>query len=421
MRLFFVVLSLFTSLFVVIQGEDYVTSYTNLECSGSAMPYPEPRVTPQAPDSLMPIMINHIGRHGSRLLASMKDIRLLERALEAAEDEGSLTKTGKELLGHTEDVMEICTGTWGALDTIGKAEQKGIAIRMQSDFGPLFDNGRIRAISSYVPRAVMSMYEFTHELASLNDRNEIVAISGRCNNELLRFFDCEAQKEIENRHEIINVINDYGKIILPQSVLSKIFGTGFSYEGFDKEKLLMSIYNLIAGSPAMGYKLNPSRFLTNNEYNALWSYYNLKQYLEHGSSYFTDEPARLSLPLVKDFINKADSLVNGYDIEPVQLRFGHAETLIPFLSLICFPGCVYQSADMNNLNRNWKDFNVVPMSANFRMILFRAKDSGTVYARFDLNERAIPLIDGSERLYIPWEEARGYLLLRSGLWFEMGQ
>lgn len=401
----------------IAKGVEPLTDYSNIECSGSAMPYPAPMVTAGTPDTLTPIMINHVGRHGSRFISNMKAVTLVGRALEAAENEKTITKRGRELFAFTEDMIDRCTGRWGVLDTLGKAEEQGIAMRMYGDFMPLFRNGKIRAISSYMPRAIMSMYEFTHQIARLDNRVEITTTSGRCNDGLLRFFDCKEQEEANNDGEIKAVIEEYGRDMLPFEPLDRVLGAGFSYDRFDKVELLMSMYTMIAGSPAMEVPVSVNQYFTNKEYNAIWSYFNLKQYLEHAASYITDVPAHLSLPLLKDIISTADTLVNGGDIAPVQLRFGHAETLMPLLSLIQVPGCSYQSRDIEALSRNWMDFHIVPMAANFRMILFKSKNTGKIYARFDLNEIPVALFEGSEEIYIPWEDARSYLLLRSGLWF----
>lgn len=408
---------LFSSVSFLSRATDLITAFSNLQCEGSDMPYQAPGYIVQTPDSLVPVMINHVGRHGSRYLTDSKSVSLLEDALEEAIEVKTITRLGRELYDHVENILEICTGNWGALDTLGKIEERDIALRMQSEFGILFNNGRIRARSSYVPRAIMSMYEFTHEIASLNERNEIVALSGRSYDDILRFFDCKEQKNAMENPSIRQALQAYAEEILPYSLLSKFFGNSFSYDGYEKEELLMAIYSVVAGAGTMSYPLEPGRFISNREFNALWSYRNLRHYLQYSTSCFGDIPAQLSIPLLKDFILTTDSLIAGCDIEPVQLRFGHAETLIPFLALLQIPGCCYVTQDLTSVNRNWLDFDIVPMAANFRMILFREKKSGRYYVRFDLNEQAVPLVAGSDDLYLPWEEAKNFMMLRAGLWF----
>ena len=46
------------------------TDYSFAEFDGSLMPYPEITSRVAYPDSLVPVMINHVGRHGARYPAS---------------------------------------------------------------------------------------------------------------------------------------------------------------------------------------------------------------------------------------------------------------------------------------------------------------------------------------------------------------
>ncbi|MDE5719208.1 MAG: hypothetical protein K2I34_00350, partial [Paramuribaculum sp.] len=149
------------------------TDYTFRECLGSSMPYPDVSSTPQTPDSLRAIMINHVGRHGSRYMSSGKAADNVRRALKKALKLRTITPRGRRLLRLTEQIIERTAGRWGVLDTLGKAEQMGIGMRMYSDFPSLMRDGRINAISSYVPRCIMSMYELTHQIAIVYNKLEI--------------------------------------------------------------------------------------------------------------------------------------------------------------------------------------------------------------------------------------------------------
>ena len=48
------------------------TNYPVEDCLGSAKPYPAPEDPGVYPDSLVPVYINHVGRHGARFLSSAK-------------------------------------------------------------------------------------------------------------------------------------------------------------------------------------------------------------------------------------------------------------------------------------------------------------------------------------------------------------
>ena len=60
----------------MVQAADpTATNYTMRECEGSYMPYPDVKSVEACPDSLEPVMINHIGRHGARFPSSEKNIK----------------------------------------------------------------------------------------------------------------------------------------------------------------------------------------------------------------------------------------------------------------------------------------------------------------------------------------------------------
>lgn len=84
--------------------------------------------------------------------------------------------------------IELSKDNWGALDSLGMKEQQGIAARIYRAWPALVKNSHIEAISSYIPRCIMSMYEFTHKLSSIDDNVEILTSSGKVNSPLMRPF-----------------------------------------------------------------------------------------------------------------------------------------------------------------------------------------------------------------------------------------
>ena len=149
--------------------------------------------------------------------------------------------------------------------------------------------------------------------------------------------------------------------------------------------------------------------MTEEEYSRLWSCNNLSQYLTRTASTVSKLPADIASPLLGEIINSIDSVITGHNDAYVQLRFGHAETLMPLLSLMHLPGCYYMTDDFSLVSRHWCNFRVVPMASNLQLILFRS-DSGRMYLRTDLNEVPVDLLVGSEEIYVPWEKARKYLV-----------
>ena len=387
------------------------TTYSYTECEGSAMPYPVPDMALRAiPDSLTPVYVNHIGRHGARFLSSGDYTVSLLRYLHRADSLGTITPAGRRLMNLCHLVTERTDGRWGALDSLGMAEQRGIASRLYSLAPALFHNTDINAISSYVPRCIASMDEFTHQLSRLDNRIEITTASGRQNSPLLRpWTGDESYKSYIDSDKWHKVYSEYVDTTVPTNVAIKIMGAGYPFSKNEKKDIAMAVYKVVAGCRAMSIDPEAEQFMTLPEYNSLWSIMNMHHYLTHSASSLSSAPMDMSATLLNELITTMDSAVNGTNRYSAILRFGHAETLMPLFALMRLPGCYYITDNFDTVALHWLDFQVVPMAANLQMILLRAR-SGKHYVRFDLNERPVPLLPGEPTLYIiPWESVREYL------------
>lgn len=398
--------------FVLSFSAEGATDYPWAYCCGSARPYPVPAHTASYPDSLTPVMINHVGRHGARFPASPKQCNILLSALKSAQAQKTLTPAGMRLLKLTQKVIARVNGRWGALDSLGMAEQRGIASRMMAAYPELFRESTVNAISSYAPRCIMSMDEFTHQLARMDNKVELNMASGRRFSPLVRFFDSSPlYLEFRKDQSLKSMLDDFIARTCPYSQLPRILGEEFDYASAkaDRRDVALAEYAVLSGLSAMSMKAEITDFLTPREQNALWSISNMRHYLEHSASVLNDIPAKIAAPLLQDLIATTDGFIAGDKaVAKVMLRFGHAETLMPLLALMRLPGCFYLTNYPETVAEHWKDFDIVPMAANLQMILFRAP-SGAYYVRIDLNEVPVTLIDGSSTLYLPWTRAREYL------------
>lgn len=388
------------------------TSYSFAQCEGSAMPYPAPEDASVVPDSLTPVFVNHVGRHGARFLSSPKNVRELLAVLHRADSAKALTQSGMELLRLAEYVMEISHNRWGALDSLGMAEQRGIASRMFRQYGLLFNDSKVKAISSYSPRCVMSMYEFTHQLDRLNNHLEIFTSSGRQNSPLMRPFDLDPEftrwlKDGDWQAPYEMQFDTAMPTTPARRLVKGDYAKNLSSE--EARKAASYMFHMLQGLPAMGLAPQMEKYFTLPEANAAWSCTNLRHYLQRTATTLSTLPAEIAAPLLVDLLVTAQEAVDGKQSYSAVLRFGHAETLMPLLSLMRLRGCYYLTNYFDTTALHWKDFDIIPMAANLQMALFRTK-GGRVYVRFDLNERPVPLFPDSDDIYIPWEEAKEYIL-----------
>lgn len=387
------------------------TLYSYADCQGSAKPYVAPKRPFEHPDSLTPLFIAHVGRHGARFASSPAHTSTILRALDRAGEIGTITPLGKRLQSVIKRIVSKTDGRWGELDSLGALEQRGIAARMFLSYPSLFVNGNVVASSSYVPRCVMSMFEFLHEISHLNPKTELSAASGPHFSPLMRFFATDSiYKPTVDSPEYRDALSRFTRSTLPMAPLRRVLGDNFPF-GPDSVAIAMAHYEAIAGMEAIGLTSAMPDFFTPREANALWQIFNLRQYLDRTATTLSSIPAQIASPLLENIISSIDRAARGTSPATVMLHFGHAETLMPLLSLMRLPGCYYLTHNFDSVARNWRDFDIVPMAANIQFILFSAP-SGRLYLRIDLNEQPTPLTSGATVIYTPWTQARNLLISR---------
>lgn len=423
-----------------------VTKFNATQCQGSAMPYPTPTEKFVLPDSLTPVFINHVGRHGSRYLSSAKDVNKVRATLLSADSLGSLTPAGKRVLILTDRLLKYCDGRWGALDSLGIAEQRGIASRMFKAYPSLFKNGKVVATSSKVPRCVNSMYTYLYQLSRLNSNIDISATSGPAESPLLRPFDTnQTYLNWLNEDAWQPVYDEFTCVKVPLQPLIRLVGKEYKIEADEARSVTTSLYSIVAGLEAMSFPFDSNEIFTLEEYNALWACKNLAQYLKYTTSTLSPIPAEIASPLLLDLIQTTQRAVD-YDLTKhaprsrgtlgkmatsqettslggapptVMLRFGHAETLMPLFSLMRIPGSYYLTNYFDTVALHWQNFNNVPMAANLQMLLTRSR-SGRYYLYMLHSERPISLTADTDPGPIEWHIAKERLLKCIPIYLQTG-
>ncbi len=315
-------------------------AFTLDQCRGSRMPYPAVDSVAAVPDSLQPVMIYHVGRHGARYATSPDRFLRVEATLEA--HSANLTPAGKRLLAITRNAIDLTADRWGDLDSLGIAEQQGIARRLCMAFPELVMKHQVRAESSYVGRCVASMNAFTGVVRRMQSGlGSVETASGPEFNYLLRPFQVDsAYVSWAKEKPYEPVLSAYADRTVPGSAVVDrlIKNAGFSAK--DARKLADDVYYTVSSLAAMGAPDADAamELLSAEQYNALWRVDNLRQYLSRTASTVSALPANIAAPLVQDLIERVDGFIAGRESETVLLHFGHAETLMPLLSLMRVPG-----------------------------------------------------------------------------------
>jgi len=375
---------------------------------GSMMPYDfsECTQTPYLPDSLTPVYATYVARHGSRYLSSPRKIEKVLKALEKGRNSGTLSATGEDFLMLMNLVNDSNAGNWGDLSPVGIHEERLLGKRMFSTLPALSHNGvRVSAISSHVPRVVMTMYQFSNQLIRMNDRMEVRTDEGpQLDSLICCFVDDHEFAEYREQGNWKAVYDDFVRRYVPSAPARRLF-TSTSLTDHQLRELSLGMYEVLKANRAAGLPAPTTQWMSVSEYKACWRASNLQHYLRNSVTPLSTAAARATSPLLRRIIADTDSaLASGQPA--LNCYFGHAETLLPLLSLIKIPGNFNLPLDYDSLDDYWKIQNITPLGANLLLLLARGP-GGKYYATLQLNGRTVKPIIGCPDI-VPWTTLRDY-------------
>ncbi len=378
--------------------------------SGSMMPYDFSRCdsTVAWVDSLKPFYLSYTARHGARFLSSPKKIELISKALHEAEAKDKLTADGKSFLDMMRKISSNTDGRWGLLSPVGVGEEERLGSDMARMLPELFRNGKMESKSTYVPRVVMTMYQFMHALEIPNKHLELFAASGHQNDSLLRCFVADtAYARYREDGAWVEVYEDFLKRHVSDAPARRLFVRGYEEDRQHLRHLTMSMYGLLQANLASGLPAPTTEYMSEDEYQGCWLASNMLHYLRNNINTINDLAGEASSPLLERIIADIDAAVtgNGDDVR-AHGYFGHAETLLPLFSLMRLPGCYAMTDDYESLPDTWQIQRITPLAANLAIILLRGK-SGDIYASVRLNGRNISPMPGKGEV-VRWKDLKDY-------------
>lgn len=376
------------------------------QLDGTMMPYDFADVDSVAPWSadMQPVYVAYVARHGARYLSSEKKVRNVRDMLEKARIAGSLTDEGYAFMELAERVDSVNSGRWGALSEIGIDEERCLGREMVALCPRLFDEGRISAEATYVPRVVMTMYELCHQIACERPGVEISTAEGKRFNPVLRFFTTDsAYVDYLDRGSWKAAYDRFCKENVPAEPARRILGDG--YDRHELQKFSMDAYGLLQSLAAAGMKGEADRWFTEREYQSCWAADNLKHYYQRSVSRLSDLPARSAEPLLNEIMGALEKARQGEGEEKARMWFGHAETVMPLFAAMRLPGCYAPDVAPEEVGARWRDWEVSPLGANLLMVLLQDSE-GKSYISLRLNGRWISLGQGT---VMRWEYFDDYI------------
>ncbi len=380
---------------------------------GTDYPYQQDSTTlTKSPKGYKPFYISHYARHGSRYFWSDFLYKDLDTLLTKAKEQHVLTTEGEAFYEKFMAAkQELMTG-WSELTQLGWEQHQGIARTMYNRFPEVFKKGgNVLAVSSLVGRCVLSMSAFCQELVQCNPKIEIREQSSR--------FTLDAvvpdDRQNPNKH-------NYPKGLKPRyeqnrdkfqnndtqnkDIVARVFTNTDSLPG-SVDRIASNLINLYTSLPSIDHEGMMGNILTDSDIVSQWEQSNL------GTYSWVFGPQYETIPILEDFIKKADAVLDGTSDHIADLRFGHDSYIGPLTVLMGINGADRDPADPNevkNCYQNWETCK----ACNIQLVFYRGKRaSDPILVKCLLNglEATLP-VPTTQAPYYKWSDFRDFYTKR---------
>ena len=370
-----------------------------------AYPTPEAKYT-KVPAGYKPFYLTHYGRHGSRFHQPADHYHELYNTLAKADSLGKLTELGKNLLERAKYLDEYAAPRAGDLTQLGVAQHQGIAKRMVKNFPELFKNDAyVEAYASTSTRCVVSMAAFLEELRAQKPKLDIHQESGKYLMAFISPLDFGKiigesntpawQKENEKLYSHVDPTRMMRTIFSDTNYIKKSVNAGELYSR------IYEIGNSLQGSSEIDFSFDD--LWTADEIYERWRAQNAWWYSVLGNNPFAKKQGlENARPLLKNVLEVADKVIaadtatlakadktsgtaKAAKKTTATLRFGHDTVIFPFVALLQLGSAGTETADMENLHKVYRDYEISPMAANVQFVFYKKKGS-PILVKVMLNE-----------------------------------
>ena len=386
-------------------------------CNYDVYPDSIPDKLTAAPHGKKPFYISHYGRHGSRYINRRSGYEIPYKMIVQANGVDELTAMGKRVFSEMNFILNDSEDRWGDLTTLGKIPQLQIARRMIDRFPEVFaDSANVSAISTVVPRCMMSMESFLIGLTQQNPRLRITMDASRRTQGYMNYQDplLRINKMTPKAQKA------YDAYIASRVGNSRLMEMLFKNPDIVKElvdETFFSYYLMKMGLFQLNTHLNQNTFLTDlftaEDLYRMWQIDNVLWYVRYGFCPLNggDYPYT-QRHLLRQIIADADSCLR-LDTPGAQLRFGHDTVLLPLVCLLGINGYDLQTNNLEEIEaRGWWSSSVFPMGSNVQFIFYRSSPCDKeVLFKVLLNEQEARLpIRTDCAPYYHWRDFRRHYL-----------
>lgn len=370
-----------------------------------------------APHGKRPFYISHYGRHGSRYINRRSGYEIPYKMIAQANGVDELTPLGKQVLNEMNLILDDSQDRWGDLTRLGRKQHQQIAHRMFERFPEVFaDSVCVSAISTVVPRCIISMESALIELSQLNPRLNITMDASKRTQVYMNHQD-PVLRTNKLTPEAQKAYDAYTASRVGNSRLMELL---FKNPDIVKELVDETFFNYYLMKMGL-FQLNTQFSKTNalmglftaEDLYRMWQIDNALWYLQYGFCPLNGGDYPYSQRhLLRQIIADADSCLQ-LDHPGAQLRFGHDTVLLPLVCLLGINGYDLRTTNLDEIEaRGWWCSSVFPMGSNVQFIFYRSsrKDKDVLF-KVLLNEHEATLpIRTDCAPYYHWRDFKRYYL-----------
>ncbi len=380
---------------------------------GSYYVYPSPKVQPPcAPRGYKPFYISHLGRHGARYALTHYDVVMA--GLDTARANGLLTLRGERFYADYKVFYEGARLRKGDLTRKGAQQHRDIAKRMYRRFPDVFKGEtRVKAVSTTVPRVIMSMSAF---LAELEKCDKSMSIDAEASLRHQVYIDPAERKNpgAFPRKDVASAVRASNAFFL-----SKMDWEGFAgrlfispdefAEHFDKLSFEMCVYRFVQSLPCLDKTYDGfDDLFTEAQLAQIFAGDNYRSYVTDGMCPQNNHlRASVCSVLLEEIMLSADSDIAAGS-PAVRLRFSHDSALMPLMSLMDVNGMGAVVENPKQVAEHWRLYDI-PMGCSLQFVFYRKKGCTDYLVLPLLNEVPArlpfpPVTDG----FYSWNDFKNY-------------
>ena len=387
-----------------------------------------------APKGFKPFYISHYGRHGSRYEQNSTFARTAQQGFAFLDRMGLLTQEGKDLYEQINTVVDAHKGMEGSLTPRGAREHKTLAARMAQRFPEVFKNKNRYEVDSFSStnfRCIVSMCNFTNSLKEKFPKGEFTFTSSE---KFMAYINpsLNVRRPMDppappRRQSMPSYSRQANPVVSP-------FVAATGTPGYDFTRFLTPLFTdldralKVLGNPEsfvraiyqtgsycqdvdfLGIDIFRNYF-TPEELVYFWASGNDNIYRMWAGSVENGDVIRYAIiPLLKDFIDKAEAAMQPDSHRAADLRFGHDTSILPLFALLGVDDTQHRHFPYREAHNNgWYAFFQVPMATNCQMIFYQNK-KGEVLTKVLYNEKEVTF-DGIKAIsgpYYRWDELKAY-------------